>query len=886
MPLRDTNGLLLAPVATPSGGCVHELLEAQARRTPNGVAVEFRDQRLTYRELDERSTKLANHLRRLGVTVESLVGVCLDRSAEMVIAVLGIMKAGGAYVPLDPSYPAQRLAYMLQDSGAAVSVAGQEHLRQFAGYTGTVVNLEESARAIASESSVLPPGEVLPENLAYVIYTSGSTGIPKGVMVPHSAVVNLLESMREDPGLTHNDALLAVTTLSFDIAVLELFLPLIGGGRVIVADRETASDGTRLAAELTKRRATVMQATPATWRMLIGSGWRGDKGLKALCGGEALSRELADSLLDRVGGLWNMYGPTETTVWSLIARVELGAGPVPIGRPIANTTAYLLDASGKPVPQGAIGTLHIGGKGLARGYKGRPELTGQHFISRSDEGCGDERIYNTGDLARSRADGSLEFLGRLDSQVKIRGYRVELGEIESALRQHEGVSDAFVAMHGSGIDEQRLVAYVVANKPGVASASNLRQHARAKLPAYMLPSAFVILDALPLTPNGKVDRKALPAPGAAAWASGREKIAPKKSIEATLQQIFEELLDVSPVSVTDDFFELGGHSLIAVRLVARIEKETGHNIPVTTLLQAPTVEKLAREIENRTYTAAWSSLVELREGNPAAEPLFCIHWLGAKLVTFQQIAAMLRDDRPVYGLQPRGLDGSENPLGTVTEIAAEYVRAIRGRRAHGPYHLAGSCLGGVVAFEVAQQLIAEGEKVGLLLIIDASMPGPLKYLHERTGTTEWLDWYFGEFLLSPSRALKRWWQEAADRLFGGQEDGSSSRAAERVRAVVHQAASLYRPMLYPGKVTLMMCSDGPVRAYEDRRLAWSSVAEGGLEIHIVPGNHGTMEKEPNIRVLGKHFQSCFDRWGASQPAPILVAEALGQLFPARSAKAQ
>jgi amino acid adenylation domain-containing protein len=864
--------------AYPENVCLHELVEAQARRTPRAIAVEFQDQRLTYAELDERSTKLANHLRRLGVKVESLVGVCLERSVEMMVAVVGIMKAGGAYVPLDPGFPAARLAYMLEDSAAGVLVTDQDQLWRFGDYTGVVVAIEKSATAFAAESNVLQPSGVRPENLIYVIYTSGSTGKPKGVMIPHRAVVNFLQSMRKEPGLTHEDAVLAVTTLSFDIAVLELYLPLIAGGRVIIADRETVMDGRRLAAELAIRKATVMQATPATWSMLIESGWGGNQRLKALCGGEAMSRELAEGLLKRVGSLWNMYGPTETTVWSVLARVrsERG-GPVPIGRPIANTTVYVLDAQGRPAPPGIAGKLYIGGKGLARGYKNRPELTAQTFIANPLTECGGERIYSTGDLARYHADGQLECLGRLDGQVKIRGHRIEMGDIESALRRHKGVREAVVAVRGdpargNAVEDKRLVAWMLPTGGGSPSFSEIKEHAGSLLPAYMVPSAFVFLEAFPMTPNGKVDRNALPLPDPAVRTSGGETVTPQTPLEATILRIFKNLLGISRAGVTDNFFDLGGHSLLAMRLVTQIEKETGHSIPVATLFQAPTVQQLARKLQDRTYTAAWSPLVELRKGGGSDRPpLFCIHWLDAKLVTFQKIASLLRDDRPVYGLQPKGLDGRENPPRTIKELATVYLREIRAVHPHGPYHLAGSCLGGVVAFEIAQQLIAEGEQVGLLLLIDAFMPGPLEYLHHRPQFVEYADWYFGEFLLSPLAAIKRWLHESVVRFLGRhREAGFSVRSSDRLRKVNLKAGASYQPRPYPGKVTLLMCSDGPFRTYEDRRLAWSSVAEGGFEVHVVPGNHETMEKEPNIHVLGEQFQRSFDRLEATPRTLTLV----------------
>ena len=838
--------------------CVHQLIEAQARLTPDSVALEFRDQCLTYSELEERSTKLANFLRTRNLPLESLIGVCLDRSLELSVALIAIMKAGCAYLPLDPGFPEERLAYMVEDAGCSAIVTSRSQSGRFTRYAGDVIELERSAPEIAMQPAMLEPNGVGPDHLAYVIYTSGSTGKPKGVMIQHGAVVNLLRSMQKEPGATKDDIMLAVSTFSFDIAVPDLYLLLTVGGKTVIADRDTATDGKTLAAELIRKKVTLMQATPATWRMLIAGGWAGGKRLKALCGGEAMSKDLAERLLQRAGSVWNMYGPTETTVWSLLARVDPEPGSVTIGRPIANTTAYVLGDDGREVPRGATGKLFIGGQGLARGYSNQPALTAQKFIANQFG----ERIYDTGDLARIRADGQFEWLGRQDNQVKIRGHRIELEEIQFVLAKHQAVSEAAVVVRDSNTEqEKRLVAYVVPSGTGKCSTGELRRHVLESLPAYMAPSAFWFLDSLPLTPNGKLDRKALlTAEEAGLPIPEKDRALPQTSTETMLLRIFEDLLPVSPLAVTDNFIECGGNSLLAAQLVVEIERQTGHTVPAATLFEAPTVRQLARKIEDRTYSGAGSRIVELRKGDGSiAEPLFCIHWLDAKLVTFYKIASLLRDDRPVYGLQPGDLGKEEPGPRTIEEMAAVYLREIRTHFPKGPYHLAGSCLGGVVAFEIAQQLIAEGEQVKLLLLIDAYLPGALQYLHTRKPIVEYADRYFGEFLMSPSAAMKRWLLEGAVRLFARSTGNSLSRASSRFKKASREAEASYRPKQYPGKVTLLICSDGPFRAYEDRRLAWSSVADGGFEVHVVPGNHSTMEQEPNLRVLGERFQHCFDR---------------------------
>ncbi|MCH7625550.1 MAG: amino acid adenylation domain-containing protein, partial [Chloroflexi bacterium] len=493
----------------PSEALVHRLFEAQVESNPDAAAVEFAEARMTYRELDRRANKLAHHLRKLGVRSEVLVGVNLERSLDMVVAMLGILKAGGAYLPLDPAYPAERLEFMLRDANVRFVLTHSNLCEALPDTVDHVVCVDVDSRDIGNESDANPSSMVGAENLAYVIYTSGSTGRPKGVQVTHRALANCLKFFAEEPGISKTDTLLAVTTLSFDIATLELLLPLTVGARVVIVGREEASDGAGLADRLATSHATIMQATPATWRLLLQAGWRGDSSLKVLCGGDALPRDLADGLLATGAMVWNLYGPTETTIWSAIQRVEPGEGPVPIGRPIANTRMHILDANLQPVPVGVSGHIYIGGHGLARGYLGWPELTDERFISDPLGADSASRLYMTGDLGKYLADGSIQYLGRTDNQVKLRGFRIELGEIESVLGQNASVGEAVVCVREYGSEDHRLVAYVVPADGSAFSESELRDHLRRKLPDYMVPADFVLLDALPLTPNGKVDRKAL-----------------------------------------------------------------------------------------------------------------------------------------------------------------------------------------------------------------------------------------------------------------------------------------------------------------------------------------------------------------------------------------
>src|SRR6266704_6691366 len=501
----------------------------------------------------------------------------MQSSYMMIVALLGILKAGGAYVPLDPAYPEERLAFMIKDSGLQLLITHELFRSTLSGQVEKLVRIDKDWPIISRESRENPATEIEPENLAYVIYTSGSTGRPKGVQICHRSLVNLLTSMRARPGLTEEDSLLAVTTISFDIAALELYLPLMVGARCVLASREASGDGQRLWSMLDDYQITVMQATPSTWKLMLESGWPGKADLKILCGGETMPRQLAEQLICRARSVWNMYGPTETTVWSSLHHVTSSAGPIPIGRPIENTQMYVLDHNMHPAPVGVIGQLHIGGDGLARGYVNRPDLTAEKFIPNPFGGEPGARLYKTGDLARYRPDGNIECLWRMDHQVKIRGFRIDLREIESVLREHPSIRDACVVVREDSPGDSRLVAYTVLGNEQRSSLKELRSWVKEKVPGYMVP-ILVALERFPLTLNGKIDRRALPAPGHVELSDERFSEEFHDPIEQLLAGIWTEVLKVPQVSVYDNFIDLGGHSLLVTQVVARLEKDLGLRI--------------------------------------------------------------------------------------------------------------------------------------------------------------------------------------------------------------------------------------------------------------------------------------------------------------------
>jgi amino acid adenylation domain-containing protein len=579
------------PARSRESECFHARFEAQARRTPERLALVFGDVRFTYRELNEDANRLARFLCGLGVGPEVVVGLCLNRSPSMVLALLAIAKAGGAYVPLDPQLPVTRRTFILDDSGASILVTETALLQSLGTPAIPVVCLDADSPRIDRESAENPRSDITGAHLAYVMYTSGSTGKPKGVEIAHRALNNLLQSMLIEPGLTAEDVVLAHTTVSFDIAAVELILPLMVGGLIVLVDRDTAADGERMGQLCRQHAVTVLQATPATWKLLLEAGPLPAR-LKALTGGEALSPNLAETLVAQGAELWNLYGPTETTVYSTCERVE-SISPVCIGRPIANTEVYVLDRHLQPVPVGVPGELYIGGAGLARGYRNRPELTAERFVPHPFRKDKDARVYRSGDLARWHADGRLECLGRTDYQVKIRGFRIELGEIEAVLSRHPLVRACVVVATEDIHREKRLIAHVVPAGGKRMEIRSLRRWLADELPDYMNPSAFSILSSLPRLANGKLDRSALPVPDSDRPGDERPYAAPHSPIEKLLADIWSEVLGVHRVGVHDNFFELGGHSLLAMRVVMRARGVFGVELSVRAVFEAPSVSKLS-----------------------------------------------------------------------------------------------------------------------------------------------------------------------------------------------------------------------------------------------------------------------------------------------------
>jgi amino acid adenylation domain-containing protein len=843
----------------PKDSSLHHLFESQVERTPEATAVVFGTERLTYRELNRRANQLAHHLVSLGVGPDVLAGIFVERSLEMVVGLLGILKAGGAYVPLDPAYPSERIAFMLEDSEVAVLLT-QRHLQEtIPDSRAKVVVLDADWHEIAKKEAKNPVHGNSADNLAYVIYTSGSTGKPKGVQIPHRAVVNFLTSMSQTPGMTEADRLLSVTTLSFDIAGLEIYLPLIVGASVEIVSREVSSDGYQLLSKLASSDATVMQATPVTWRMLIEAGWKGTPNLKILCGGEAISRKLATQLLRSGGSLWNMYGPTETTIWSTCARIESEHEPIVIGRPIANTDIFILDELLQPVPIGVAGELHIGGEGLARGYLKRPELTAEKFIASPFAQDRDARLYKTGDLARYRANGDIECLGRIDHQVKLRGFRIELGDIESALRQHRRINETVVVAREDTPGDKRLVAYFVPSQETAPTVGELREFLKGKLPEYMVPSAFVALEAIPLTPNGKVNRRALPGPEQKSLAPSENFAGPRNSLESQLVTIWENVLGVRPIGIRQSFFELGGNSLVAVRLMHRIEQAFGKHLSIATLFQTPTIEQLSVILRQKGWSPAWSSLVAIQTGG-SKPPFFCVHGVGGNVLRFYGLAQHLGTDQPFYALQAQGLNTSDPCHTRAEDMAAHYVTEIRSVQPEGPYFLGGYSFGGLIALEMAQQLTAQGEEPPLVVLFDTfctaaretplsqkltTFSSPFLNILRISGSERRA--YLLRVARAPLRAIHWGWHVA-----------SLPQRVRKVRNACLRAARYYMPRAYRGPVILFRSNRDPIGGSGDPYAGWSEYLPNGLEVHEVDSDHDNILLEPQVQFVAEQLRTCLN----------------------------
>jgi amino acid adenylation domain-containing protein len=843
---------------------VHDWISKELRQRPSEPAVQCGSTSLTREELEARSNQLAHYLQRAGVKPDTRVGLLLDRSESLVTGLLAILKAGAAYVPLDPDLPAERIAFILQDAGAEIVVVCAETASKApAGLT--VVNLRRDARRIEQEPATPCPCSAGPGNLCQAIYTSGSTGRPKGVLIEHRSVVNLLAAMLREHGLSARDRVLATTTISFDIAAMELLLPLAAGASLVLMPKRSAADGALIQKTLRETGATVLQATPTAWRILMEGGWLGGKALKAISGGEALPADLARQIRERTAALWNGYGPTETTIYSIGFHVGMDQeAPVPVGRPVANTRLYILDEFRNPVAIGVPGDLYIAGAGVARGYTD-PELTRERFLPELGRGDG-ARMYFTGDRARYRPDGLVDYLGRSDDQIKIHGYRIEPGEIEATLRSHTGVRDVVVVAREDHPGDVRLAAYVVSDKtiPDTDLEAGLQALSRRKLPDYMVPAAFVFLPRLPLTHNNKIDRKALPQPDRGSRA--HPSAAPRTSTERALLPIWQQVLNNRQLGVSDNFFEAGGHSLMAVRLFSELRSRFGKQLPLATLFSAPTVEQLAAVLDADGWQAPWDCLVPIQPQG-SRPPFYCVHGVGGNVIEYFHMAKYLGPEQPFYGIQAAAMYRRERLIERVEEIAAHYVQQLVTFQPNGPYYLGGSSFGGLVAYEMGRQLTAMNREVALVALLDTFGPG---YPQRLPGNVGWRrSWnrhlyrmhlhlrnlshasdrtaYVKDKAQRFRKLLRRSWKRFLNRWRSRLTTPipSELKAVERAGLAARRE---YDPQPFDGPVVLFRAAQQPFGIVQDVTNGWGPLVPG-LRVREVPGHHGAMVKDPQVREL-------------------------------------
>ena len=877
--LHDWN---LTDADYPLDVCIHTLFEQQAEKTPERIALIFENQQLSYEKLNKKANQLVGWLQRSGLEKGDKIGIYFERSAEMLISLLAVLKLGGVYVPLDPINPEERLKVILEDVNARFLLTHQALKDRLPEYKEKILFYEEAAH-----STFLPVIEVssvpTAEDLAYVIYTSGSTGKPKGIAIPHYAVVDHHFAIIDKFKVNQEDKILAVASITFDPSVQDFFMPLFVGASVVIANKETVRDGFLLKKLLEQSRPTLMQATPSTWKMLLLAGWQGNPELSILSGGEGLSRELSSQLVTRSKAVWNIYGPTETTIWSTTKKIESElveevTAYEPVGRPINNVKTYILDEKLQALPIGVPGEIYIAGVGLApNGYFNRPDLTAKAFLpnpfSQSNK---DKMLYRTGDIGKYLPNGDIEYLNRADKQVKVRGFRIELGDIEAIIASFGQVRENVVIVREDQPGNQQLVAYLVMEEGQPLDEKRLVTFLKRQLPDYMVPVAFVEMDAFPLTTSMKIDRKQLPIPN---WIEKVEKeafVAPETDTEKTLVNIWSDLLTLERVSVEDDFFELGGNSLIAVSMMNKIEKAIGKKAPLAVLIQHSTVKSLANLLDEEEELEFGGSLVPIKPSGKKA-PIYLIHGGGLHVLMFQTLAAHLDEEQPIYALQARGLNGEAPPLNRIEDMAAHYISEIEQSNPDGPYALAGYSFGGLIAFEMAKQLKASGKKVSMLSVFDTVIKQ--KLTEEDASLTDKVSsfgkkiaWNLKDLVNNPKGNLdyrkfvyRRRFNYWRSKLFQNGKNGliDNNTLEAMINKTNFEAWNNYKITPYDGDLYLFRAKDRRFYIEDFEFFGWRPFILGKINTLDVPGDHLNLFNPPNGETLAKILQQLLDEIGQS-----------------------
>ena len=870
-----------------------QLFEQQVVSTPDNIAVSSSERSFTYAQLNERANQLAHQLIEQGVKPGSIIGLCLTRSTEMFVGILGILKAGAAYLPLDPDYPHERLQFMIEDCKVSKIITVEAYQKLVSDFHTKPICIDSGWHEISGYSNKNPDVSIEPGDLCYIIYTSGSTGMPKGVLIEHGNIVHsTIARMQYYP--EHVEKFILLSSFSFDSSVAGIFWTLCQGGTLFLPEQGAEKDLHQIAALIEQERPSHMLCLPSAYGMLLETADSAQlASLKTMIvAGESCPPALVRKHMEKLPEttLYNEYGPTEGTVWSTVYKIDPNRPPqlaVPIGRPIQNVQAFVLNQDLQPAPIGVTGELHIAGAGLARGYLNNDVYNRTKFIKTSLPGQKNRiRLYKTGDLVRYQKDGNIVFIGRVDSQVKIRGYRIELGEIEAVLTSHPKIKDAAVIAREDRPGDKRLVAYVIQRSGHKLEHSSITSFLEEKLPAYMIPQAYVFLDKFKLTPNGKVDRNSLPSPSEETASLSRQYVAPTTESEQLLTDIWADVLNLERIGIKDNFFELGGHSLLGVHLLNNVEKATGKRLPIAALFKAPTIEAMATLLseqdnklpkrDNQSYVSPWNSLVAVKP-HGSRTPFFCIHGRAHSLAQY------MHDEQPFYWLH-HGQDARRTTYHSVEEIATDHLREIRNVQPHGPYCLGGFSFGGMVAFEVAQQLIKEGEEIELLALFDPTLVDKFSHVmprHQDGGKLR----SFSQRLKNEQGLLKK--MNRIMDAFGTRGRRLKKRCIEKSKVVLckacmaagmpvpssvavfnlielfKEAASHYEYKPFPGPITMFV-----PEIYQQRKnlvpslqKRWSSIAQQGVEFRFVKGatTHHKMVEEPHVRDLVEQLEECLSR---------------------------
>ncbi|MCO5948043.1 non-ribosomal peptide synthetase [Mucilaginibacter flavidus] len=832
------------------------LIDKCAQVYPDRTAIKFNETCWSYQKLGDNANQFARFLINRGIKKGDIIALALDRSPEMIVSLLAILKSGATYVPLDPTYPKDRIEFMISDSSASLLITSKKYQKYFNSRAQELL-IEEAWSQFEHISTDELDTVIFGDEAAYILYTSGSTGKPKGVVVTHESLANLLLSMQKAPGINPGDRLLAISTISFDIAGLELYLPLTAGAEIVLASSETAKDGWLLLELMKREKITIMQATPYTWRMLIAAGWEEFLPVRVITGGEALSKELAEKLLSRCNELWNQYGPTETTVYST-QKLITSEEEITIGKPVDNTQVYILDESLNMQPDGVVGEIFIGGKGVAKGYLNRPELTAERFLDDPFSTSPGARMYRTGDLGRFTSNAEIQCLGRLDHQVKIRGFRIELGEIEYALLKSDHVKEA-VAVANTETGDPCLVAYIVpadnCNKEFVKI--ELKQMLLSMLPDYMVPNDIIFISSIPVTPNGKIDRNALPNPITQNIELKKTYVAPGTETEKQLTEMWQDTMGIKQISIDSDFFALGGRSLLAVQIMARVAKITGKRLPISTLLNNPTIARLASYLNSDEVTNGWNSLIAIRQEG-SKPPIYIIHGEGLNVLYFNDLAINMDKDQPVYGLQARGLKGEE-PLEVMEEIAANYVNEILEQNPEGPYCLAGYSFGGYVAIEMRKQLKVMGKDVKVIIFDSDAEKSEFKslgYLIPRKVKRNLprIISLAKSTLADPKGTLQQSLKKIHSKRALKQDSKEFYRQIKKIQNKLRVALKNYVIQPFDDKVYLYKAKTCTHYVDDVEFLGWTKYAKKGVEVCEVSGDHLSMLLHPNVEDFAVKLQ--------------------------------